>query len=92
MSEIDGGTDHGAGGGADVVADKQWQRVRALAEAADRLAEEEANGDLDDDGEMRLARARLRAARAVERAVLADQIADQLAELKPATPRVAAKP
>lgn len=77
--------------GAEAVADKQWQRVRALAEVADRLARQEADGGLDDDDAMRLARARIRAARAAETAVLADQIADRLAELRPGTPGVSAK-
>lgn len=76
--------------GADAVADIQWRRVRDLAQAAERLAALQAAGDLDDDGEVRLARARLRAARAAERAVLADEIADRLADLRPGASGVSA--
>jgi hypothetical protein len=83
--------DEGTSEGAQAVADQQWQRVRALAQVADRLARQEAESGLDDDGEMRLARARLRAARAADRALLADQIADRIAELRPDAPGVSAK-
>jgi hypothetical protein len=68
--------------GADSVADAQWDRVRALASTVARLEAQEAEAGLDDDGEARLVRARLRAARAAERALLADQIADSLAEVR----------
>jgi hypothetical protein len=90
MTAIDD-DDEGTSHGAQAVADQQWERVRALARVADRLAQQEAESGLDDDGEMRLARARLRAARAADRALLADQIADRLAELRPETPGVPTK-
>jgi hypothetical protein len=77
-----GNTERGSAG-ADSVADEQWRRVRALASTVARLEAQEAEGGLDDDGEIRLARARLRAARATERALLADEIADRLAALRP---------
>lgn len=82
--------DEHAPDGADAVADTQWRRVRDLAQTAERLAALQAAGDLDDDGEMRLARARLRAARAAERALLADEIADRLADLRPGASGVSA--
>lgn len=81
MSEIE--NDQNTPEGAEAVADQQWQRVRALAQVAERLERQEAEAGLDDEGEMRLARARIRAARAADRAMLADQIADRLAELRP---------
>jgi hypothetical protein len=89
MSEIE--EDLGPTEGAEAVADQQWQRVRALAQVADRLERQEADGGLDDDGEMRLARARIRAARAADRAMLADEIADRLAELRPSAHSVSAE-
>jgi len=70
-----------AGHGPDAVADALWSRVRRLARLADRLAEAEAVGELDEDGQARLARARLRLSRAAERAQLADELSDQLAEV-----------
>ena len=76
--------------GADLVADAQWERVRALASTVARLEAHEVEHGLDEEGEARLARARVRAARAAQRAVLADEIADRLAGLRPA--RASAKP
>jgi hypothetical protein len=73
------------GTGPDAVADAQWARVRALGATVARLERLAADGQLDEDGLARLARARVRAARAAERAVLADAIADRLAELRPRT-------
>lgn len=88
MSEIE--DDQNTREGAEAVADKQWERVRALARVAERLERQEAEAGLDDEGEMRLARARIRAARAADRAMLADQIADRLAELRPSAHSVSA--
>lgn len=84
--EFDEGTEETPGGAAS-VADAQWQRVRALASTVSRLEAQGVEDGLDEDGEARLARARIRAARAAERALLADEIADRLAELKPAAGR-----
>jgi hypothetical protein len=89
MSEPDSEMDEVAAAptreGAEAVADKQWQRVRDLARVAERLAQEDAIGELDEGGQMRLARARIRAARATDRAILADELADRMAELRPPT-------
>lgn len=71
-----------ASSGPDAVADALWERVRRLARLADRLNEAEMVGELDEDGQARLARARVRLSRAAERAQLADELSDQLAELR----------
>jgi len=73
--------------GADLVADAQWERVRALASTVARLEAHGVEHGMDEETEALLARARIRAARAAERAVLADAIADRLAELKPSPAR-----
>ena len=70
-----------AGDGPEAVADALWSQVRRLARLADQLGEAEALGELDEHGQARLARARLRLARAVERAQLADELSDRLAEV-----------
>jgi len=69
--------------GPEAVADEQWARIRALGA---RVAELEARAEeepLDDDDLARLARARQRAARAAQRALMADALADRLAEVRP---------
>jgi hypothetical protein len=68
--------------GSEAVADVLWDRVRRLARTVDGLAEADALGELDLDGRARLERARVRLRRAVERAQLADTLADQMAELR----------
>jgi hypothetical protein len=69
--------------GPEAVADAAWERVRELAGRAEAL-ERLAATDPDPDAElaMRLARARERAGRAVDRAELADALADRLSELE----------
>lgn len=70
------------GHGPDAVADALWSRVRRLARLAERLNEADLLGELDEDGQARLARARLRLSRAAERAQLADELSDQMAEIR----------
>jgi hypothetical protein len=67
---------------SETVADEQWDRVRRLAERVARYEEADAVGDLDEEGRARLGALRLRAARAAERARLADQLADLIAEAR----------
>ena len=68
--------------GSEAVADALWDRVRRLARTVDGLVEADALGELDVDGKARLDRARVRLRRAVERAQMADDLADQMAELR----------
>lgn len=70
-------------GQGQAVADGLWARVRELSARARPLEAAAATGELDADGEMLLARLRLRLSRAVERAELADRLADQLHDLGP---------
>ena len=69
--------------GPDEVANAEWARVRALA---DRVAMLEAAvaemPDPDPDTLARLDRARLKAARAANRASLADALADHLGDIR----------
>lgn len=67
--------------GPEAVADALWDRVRRLARLADRLRDAEDSGELDEEGYARLERARVRLARAVERAQLADDLSDRLADM-----------
>jgi hypothetical protein len=68
--------------GSEAVADALWDRVRRLARTVDGLAEADALGELDGEGQARLDRARVRLRRAVERAQMADELSDQMAELR----------
>lgn len=84
----DGRTD-----GAEGVADAEWARVRALADRVARLEEAVAEmPDPDPDTLARLDRARVKAARAAERASLADALADHLDGIRarrgPSPPRI----
>ncbi len=79
-----------AASGPDAVADALWDRVRRLARVAEDLTEAEAMGELDDEGQAQLLRARVRLARAASRAQMADDLADQLAELRAVRARAAA--
>ncbi len=63
---------------SEAVADELWERVRRLAERMARFEEADAVGELDDEGRARLGALRVRAARAAERARLADELADQI--------------
>ncbi len=69
--------------GADEVADAAWARVRGLAEKVARLEAAVADMvDPDPDTLARLDRARVKAARAAERASLADALADDLDDIR----------
>ena len=69
--------------GADEVANAEWARVRALAERVAALEDAVAEMvDSDPDTLHRLDRARLKAARAADRAALADALADHLQDLR----------
>ena len=69
--------------GPDAVADAQWARVRALGARVAELEAQDAAEPLDEDDRARLERARTRAARAAQRALLADALADRLAAVRP---------
>ena len=64
------------------VADELWNRVRTMAARAAKLEEADALGELDEEGRGRLAALRIRCSRATERARLADDIADQFADVR----------
>lgn len=69
--------------GADGVADEAWTRVRVLAEKVAQLEAAAAEMvDPDPDTLARLDRARYKAARAAQRASLADALADHLDEIR----------
>jgi hypothetical protein len=69
--------------GADEVADAAWARVRGLAEKVARLEAAVAEMvDPDPDTLARLDRARVKAARAAQRAALADALADDLDDIR----------
>jgi hypothetical protein len=76
---------------SEAVADEMWERLRRLAERVAGFEEAEAVGELDDDGRARLANLRLRCARAAERARLADELADRVAEARTARTRGASR-
>jgi hypothetical protein len=69
------------------VADQMWERVRRLAERMARFEQAEAVGELDEDGRARLASLRLRCARAADRARLADELSDRVADARAARDR-----
>ena len=62
----------------EVVADDLWGRVRALSRRTESLAQADRLGELEIDEQAKLDRLRVRLGRAVERAQLADRLADQL--------------
>jgi len=76
----------------DAVADALWDRVRRLAGLTEQLAEAEALGELEVDGQARLDRARVRLRRAVERAQMADDLSDQLSDLRASRARTERQP
>ncbi|HRC07914.1 MAG TPA: hypothetical protein PLV41_06855 [Miltoncostaeales bacterium] len=87
MAAHSGGDISGFGGG-DGVADDQWQRVRAMAERVAALEEAVAEMiDPDPDSLARLDRARIKAARAAQRAKLADELAEALEDMRAARRR-----
>lgn len=74
--------------GGDNVADDQWQRVRAMAERVATMEEAVAEMvDPDPDTLARLDRARVKAARAAQRAQLADELAQALEDMRAARRR-----
>lgn len=77
----------GAGDRSEMVADEMWERVRRLAARAARFEQAEAVGELDEDNRARLDALRLRCARAAERARLADELADRMAQARAARAR-----
>jgi hypothetical protein len=87
MAAHSGGDISGFSGG-DGVADDQWQRVRAMAERVAALEEAVAEMiDPDPDSLARLDRARIKAARAAQRAKLADELAEALEDMRAARRR-----
>ena len=68
--------------GPEAVADALWDRVRRLAQITEELGDADALGELDDIGHARLDRARVRLSRAAARAQMADELSDQLADLR----------
>ena len=71
---------------SEAVADELWGRVRTMASRLARLEEADAIGELDEEGRGRLAVLRLRCSRATERARLADELADRVAEVRARRP------
>lgn len=67
---------------SEAVADALWERVRSMAERMARLEEADAVGELDEEGQGRLAALRVRCSRAAERARLADELADRVADVR----------
>ena len=82
----------GAADRSEAVADEMWERLRRLAERVAGFEEADAVGELDEDGRARLANLRLRCSRAAERARLADEVADRVAEARTARTRGAWRP
>ncbi len=72
---------------SEVVADELWERVRTMAARVAHLEAAEALGELDEEGQGRLAVLRLRCSRAAERARMADDLADQMADVRAARRR-----
>ena len=68
--------------GPEAVADALWDRVRRLAQITEELGDADALGELDDIGHACLDRARVRLSRAAARAQMADELSDQLADLR----------
>jgi hypothetical protein len=69
---------------SELVADELWERVRAMAARLAHLEAADALGELDEEGQGRLAVLRMRCSRAAERARLADELADQVAGVRAA--------
>jgi regulator of sigma D len=72
---------------SEAVADELWDRLRALADRVARYEEADAVGELDEEGRAKLDALRVRAARAADRAQLADELADLVAEARAARRR-----
>jgi hypothetical protein len=67
---------------SELVADELWERVRTMAAKLAQMEAADVLGELDEDGQGRLAVLRMRCARATERARLADDLADQMAGVR----------
>lgn len=74
------------------VADELWERVRAMASRVASMEAADAVGELDEDGQGRLAVLRMRCSRAAERAQLADVLADRVADARSRQDRAASTP
>jgi hypothetical protein len=69
---------------SELVADELWERVRTMAAKLAQMEAADALGELDEEGQGRLAVLRMRCSRATERARLADELADQVAGVRAA--------
>ena len=67
---------------SEAVADALWARVRAMAARVADLEAIEALGELDEEGRGKLAVLRMRCTRAAGRARMADDVADQMADVR----------
>lgn len=67
---------------SEAVADALWERVRTMAARVADLEAVDALGDLDEEGRGKLAVLRMRCSRAAGRARMADDLADQMAEVR----------
>ena len=67
---------------SEAVADALWERVRTMASRVAALEEIDALGELDEEGRGRLALLRMRCSRATGRARMADDLADQMADVQ----------
>jgi hypothetical protein len=67
---------------SEIVADALWERVRTMASRVAHLEAVDALGELDEDGRGRLAALRMRCTRAARRARMADDLADQMADVQ----------
>jgi hypothetical protein len=77
-------TTRAGGDRSEAVADELWARVREMAARVARMEAADAIGDLDEDGRARLGLLRMRCSRAAERARLADDLSDRVAEARAA--------
>ena len=67
---------------SEAVADALWERVRTMASRVAALEEIDALGELDEEGRGRLALLRMRCSRATGRGRMADDLADQMADVQ----------
>lgn len=67
--------------GPEAVADAEWARVRRLARRVTALEAAYAESD-DEETEGQLARARIKAGRATDRALLADTLTDEIGRVR----------
>ena len=67
---------------SEAVADALWERLRTMASRVASLEAAEALGELDEEGQGRLAVLRMRCSRAAGRARMADDLADQMSDVQ----------